>query len=172
MESEYMALSDAAREALTRKQLFCELQIPSVQQPITILSDSQSALDISENPARYRQAKHIDIRYHAIRHYIHDLKINVDYIPSEHQPADLFTKALGPMKHQRFCQLIGLQNSYDTCGGFLVSIPYNGESPITICIHLMHIGIYKRFFLPHVFSLLNPGNVGQNSGIAHYAIYI
>ena len=114
MEAEYMALSDAAREALARKQLFCELQIPSGQQPVTILSDSQSALDISENPAKYRQAKHIDVRYHAIRHYIHDYKIKVDYIPTEHQPADLFTKALGPMKHQRFCQLIGLQNSYDT----------------------------------------------------------
>ena len=113
MESEYMALSDAAREALARKQHFCELQIPSGQKPVTILSDSQSALDICENPARYRQAKHIDVRYHEIRHSIHDFKINVDFIPSEHQPADLFTKALGPTKHQRFCQLIGLRNSYD-----------------------------------------------------------
>jgi len=54
MESEYMALSDAAREALARKQLFCELHIPSGQKPVTLLSDSQSALDISENPAKYR----------------------------------------------------------------------------------------------------------------------
>jgi hypothetical protein len=112
-ESEYMALSDAAREALARKQFFCELQMPSGAKPITILSDSQSALDISENPARYRQAKHIDIRYHAIRHYIHDLKIEVDYIPSAYQPADLFTKALGATKHQRFCRTIGLHNSYE-----------------------------------------------------------
>ena len=78
-----------------------------------ILSDSQSALDISENPARYRQAKHIDVRYHAIRHYIHNSKIEVDYIPSEHQPADLFTKALAPTKHQRFCRMIGLRHSYE-----------------------------------------------------------
>jgi len=72
-----------------------------------------TALEISENPARYRQAKHIDVRYHAIRHYIHDYKINVDYIPTQHQPADLFTKALGSTKHQRFCQLIGLHNGYE-----------------------------------------------------------
>ena len=113
MEAEYMALSDAAREALARKQLFYELRLPSGQKPVTLLSDSQSALDISENPARYRQAKHIDIRYHAIRHYIHDRKIEVDYIPSEHQPADLFTKALGPTKHARFARAIGLRNSYE-----------------------------------------------------------
>ena len=113
MESEYMALSDAAREALARKQFFCELRIPSGEHPITILSDGQSALDISENPAKYRKAKHIDIQYHAIRHYIHDSKIEADYIPMEYQPADLFTKALGTTKHQRFSGMIGLHNSYE-----------------------------------------------------------
>jgi len=66
----------------------------------------QSALDISENPAKHRQTKHIDIRYHAIRRYIHDRKIEVDYIPSEYQSANLFTKALENPKHQRFCYII------------------------------------------------------------------
>jgi len=109
-----MALSDAAREALARKQFFCELQIPSGENPVTILSDGQSALDISENPAKYRKAKHIDIQYHAIRHYIHNSKIEVDYIPSEYQPADLFTKALNRKKHEPFTRAIGLRNSYET----------------------------------------------------------
>ena len=63
--------------------------------PITILSDSQAALDISENPTKYRQAKHIDIKYHAVRHYLRERKIQVDYVPSEYQVADIFTKALG-----------------------------------------------------------------------------
>jgi hypothetical protein len=113
MESEYMALSDAAREAIARKQFFQELQIPSAIRPIPLLTDSQTALDISDNPTKYRQAKHIDVRYHAVRHYIHDGKIQIDYIPSEHQPADLFTKALETTKHQRFCHMIGLRNSYE-----------------------------------------------------------
>src|SRR5436305_6824472 len=51
MEAEYMALSDAAREALARKQLFQELGMPSASRPVTILTDSQTALDISDNPA-------------------------------------------------------------------------------------------------------------------------
>src|SRR5271170_3312679 len=50
--------------------------------------------------------------YHAVRHYIHDGKIEVDYIPSNYQPADLFTKALGPSKHHQFCLMVGLRNSY------------------------------------------------------------
>src|SRR5438045_5819713 len=113
MEAEYMALSDAAREALARRQLFEELRIPSASKPVTILTDSQTALDISENPANYRQAKHIDIRYHAVRHYIRDRKIEIDYIPSNYQSADIFTKALGPSKHHRFCQTLGLRNSFE-----------------------------------------------------------
>ena len=67
-----MTLSDAAREALTRQQLFEELHILSASKPVTILIDNQIALNISENPANYRQAKYIDIHYHAVRHYIHD----------------------------------------------------------------------------------------------------
>ena len=112
-EAEYMTLSDAAREALARRQLFEELCIPSASKPVTLLTDSQMALDISENPANYRQAKHIDIRYHAVRHYIRERKIEIDYIPSNYQPADIFTKALGHPKHHRFCQIMGLRNSFE-----------------------------------------------------------
>ena len=109
-----MALSDASREALARRQLFKELCIPSASKPVTILTDSQTALDISENSANYHQAKHIDIHYHAVRHYIRKGKIKIDYIPSNYQPADIFTKALGHSKHHRFCQMIGLCNNFET----------------------------------------------------------
>ena len=113
MEAEYMALSDASREALARQQLFKELQIPSASKPVTILTDSQTALDISENPAKYRQAKHINIRYHAVRHYIREQKIEIDYVPSNYQPADILTKALAYPKHHRFCQMMGLHNNLE-----------------------------------------------------------
>ena len=92
-------------------QLFRCAQIPSATRTVPLLTESQTALEISDNPAKYRQAKHIDVRYHAVRHYIHDSKIQIDYIPSAYQPADLFTKAL-ETKHQRFCRMIGLLNSY------------------------------------------------------------
>ena len=81
--------------------------------PVPILTDSQTALEISDNPSKYRQAKHIDVRYHAVRHYIHDGKIQVNYIPSAYHPADIFTKALENTKHQRFSCMISLRNSYE-----------------------------------------------------------
>jgi hypothetical protein len=114
MVSEYMALSDASREALARKQFGQELGVPSAWAPITILSDNQSALEIAENPANYRKAKHIDIRYHAIRHYLRNSLITVDFVPSNAQAADIFTKALGPLKHHECVELLGLRNSYES----------------------------------------------------------
>jgi len=67
-------------------------------------------------------------------------------------------EALGQTKHQRLSHLIGVCNGYEPLiqaseieEVFLVSRPYNGESHITICIHLKDIGIYKQFFLPPTF---------------------
>ena len=106
-----MSLSNAAREAIVRKQFFQELKVPSSSTSITILSDNQSALEIAENPANYRRAKHI--RYHAIRHYLRNGQIAIDYIPTNAQAADILTKALGPLKHQHCVDLMELRNSYE-----------------------------------------------------------
>jgi hypothetical protein len=86
-----MDLSDASRESIARSQFLKEMNIPATS--ISILSDSQTALDIAENPSNYRNAKHIDIRYQAIRNYIQQGKIDVDYIPTERQTADILTKS-------------------------------------------------------------------------------
>jgi hypothetical protein len=115
LETEYMSLSDAAREA---RHLFEELQILFASMPVTILTDSQAALDISENPANYRQAQQIDTRYHAVKHCIRDNRIEIDYIPPNYQPADIFTKAFGHTKHHRFCQMVGLRNSFEAFEDF------------------------------------------------------
>jgi len=106
MEAEYMALSDAAREAIARLQQLSELKfmIP----PPLLLSDNQGALDIAENPTNFQRAKHIDIRYHFVRHTLESNQISIDYIPSSDNPADVLTKALEPAKHERCIERIGL----------------------------------------------------------------
>jgi len=111
-DAEYMAISDASREAIARIQFFQELSIPSA--PILILADSNTALDIANGEAiNHRKAKHIDIKYHAIRHYIQEEKVVVNHIPSSENLADLFTKALGPQKHQQLVEYMGMRNFYE-----------------------------------------------------------
>ena len=101
-----MAVSDASREAIARSHLFDELQVKLP--PPLILCDNQSALDISENATNYQRAKHIDIRYHFIRHALQSSKITLDYIPSQENPADILTKALTPQKHELCVQQLRL----------------------------------------------------------------
>lgn len=77
--------------------------------PPTLLSDNQGALEIAENPTNFQRPKHIDIRYHFVRHTLESNQISIDYIPSSENPADvILTKALEPAKHERCIERIGL----------------------------------------------------------------
>ena len=99
--------------ALARKQFGQELKVYSSSSPITILSDNQSALNIAENPVNYCKAKYIDIQYHAIHYYLQNELITVDYMSTNEQAADIFTKPLGPLQHNQCMKLLGLRNLYE-----------------------------------------------------------
>src|SRR5579862_1368518 len=111
-DAEYMAISDASKEALARIQFFQELNISTA--PILVLSDSETALQLANGTAlNYRKAKHTDIKYHAIRHYIQEDKVQVNHIPGTANIADIFTKPLGPKYHQQFVNDMGMRNIQD-----------------------------------------------------------
>jgi hypothetical protein len=112
MQSEYMALSEASQEAVARAQFFKGLNISSM--PVVVLSDNEAALDLADGTTtNHRKSKHIDIRYHQIRHFVQEGQVEVSYIASEYQIADIFTKALGPQWQQFLVNLMGVRNSYD-----------------------------------------------------------
>jgi hypothetical protein len=87
-------------------------RIPSM--PVVLLSDNEAALDLADGTTtNHRKPKHIDIRYHQVCHFVEEGKVEVSHIASEYQIADIFTKALGPQRHQFLVQLMGMTNSYD-----------------------------------------------------------
>ena len=104
-----MALSDASREAISRTYLFNELGITTSSDTPSIPCDNQGALAIAENPTDYQRAKHIELRYHFIRHALERGHISIHYVPTAEQPADILTKALGPQKDQQNLELLGLR---------------------------------------------------------------
>ncbi len=99
MEAEYMALSDATREAIAKRQIMQELRLQIL--PPLLHCDNQGAITIAENPVHYQRSKHIDIRYHFIRHALQTNQIALTYIPTKSQIADVLTKALGPQRHHQ-----------------------------------------------------------------------
>ena len=55
------------------------------------------------------QTKHIEVHYHFIREQVLAGDINLVYVSTEEQVADIFTKALGAEKLRRFRTMLGLR---------------------------------------------------------------
>ncbi|THH11071.1 hypothetical protein EW145_g912 [Phellinidium pouzarii] len=106
-EAEYVALTHAAHEAIWLCALLSQVfKLESL--PIEIHCDNQSAIVLSAENHFHARTKHIDIQYHFICQCIADGKILVPYVPMDDQEADIFTKALLPIKVKRFTDRLGL----------------------------------------------------------------
>ncbi|GJU42909.1 hypothetical protein Tco_1195866 [Tanacetum coccineum] len=61
---------------------------------IPIYRDSKSAIAISCNPVQHSRTKHIAVRYHFIKEHVEKGTIELYFVKTDYQLADLFTKAL------------------------------------------------------------------------------
>ncbi|GKA69372.1 retrovirus-related pol polyprotein from transposon TNT 1-94 [Tanacetum coccineum] len=61
---------------------------------ILMYCDSKSAIAISCNPVQHLKTKHIDIQYHFIKEHVEKGTVELYFVRTEYQLADLFTKAL------------------------------------------------------------------------------
>ena len=94
-EAEYMALTEAAKEAILLKRLLSDMGVK--HEAMKIWNDNQAAQNLAKNPVTNKKSKHIDIKEHFIRENIKQKLIEVAYMKTEDMEADMFTKALpGP----------------------------------------------------------------------------
>jgi transposase InsO family protein len=100
-ESEYIALSDAARDTIHIDQLIDELHKRRAKSPITMFEDNQTAKHMAEEIATKR-SKYVDLRYHYIRQMVAAGRIIIEYCHTENMLADALTKAL---PRDVFCRL-------------------------------------------------------------------
>ncbi|GJS50521.1 hypothetical protein Tco_0623883 [Tanacetum coccineum] len=99
-ESEYIAACEASKEAIWMKNFIGDLGVvPTVQDPIEIFCDNESAVALTKEPKDHRKSKHIDRKYHFVRSKVAEGHVIVKDVRSEDNSADPFTKALAKSKH-------------------------------------------------------------------------
>ena len=93
VEAEYRALAATASELTWIVQLLKDLHVFTLS-PSPIFSNSTEATHIASNPIFHERTKHIEMDYHFVRDQIVKGAINLMPIRTQHQVANIFTKAL------------------------------------------------------------------------------
>ena len=95
MEAEYIAASEAAKEAVWLKNFLSDLEVvPNMDKPITLYCDNSGAVANSREPRSHKRGKHIERKYHLIREIVNRGDVIVTKIPTLDNLADPFTKTL------------------------------------------------------------------------------
>ena len=105
-EAEYVSLTSAVQEGNFLRQLYADMN--NCDKSTVILNvDNQGAIALAKNPVYHQRSKHIDIRYHYIRLEVENKHVELIYVPSEENVADIFTKPLTKKNLQKFCVIRG-----------------------------------------------------------------
>jgi hypothetical protein len=100
-------LVEATKEAIWMRGLYKELNFAK-QTPVKIYCNNQSVIKISKNPIYHSKTKYFEIHLHYVCDMVKKQKIDVLYISTDKQPADILTKALGQLKFMEYKKLLNL----------------------------------------------------------------
>ncbi len=76
--------------------------------PVVIYCDNISSILLANNPVYHARTKHIEVHYHFIKEKVLTKEIDLIYVSTENQVADIFTKALGTDKLKNFRKMLGV----------------------------------------------------------------
>ena len=70
------------------------------QDIMRVFCDNMSAINLSKNPVQHSKSKHIKIRYHFIRDLVEEKIVYLEFINTDNQKANIFTKPLDGLKFE------------------------------------------------------------------------
>ena len=106
-EAEYRGAAMAACEVAWLRKLLADMG-QSVHAAVVIHCDNISSIMLANNPVYHARTKHIEVHYHFVREKVLAGEIDLVYVSTEEQVADIFTKALGTEKLRRFRSFLGV----------------------------------------------------------------
>ena len=100
IEVEYIAAGSCCAKALWMKQTLRDFGI--YLDKIPIMCDNTSVINLSNNPIQHSRTKHIEIRHHFLRDHVKKWDISLNFVSTEKQLADIFTK---PLNEEQFTKI-------------------------------------------------------------------
>jgi hypothetical protein len=98
-EAELRALATTTAEIIWLRWLLADFGV-SCDAPTPLLCDNTGAIQIANDPVKHELTKHIGVDAFFTRSHCHQKTIALQYVPSELQVADLFTKAQTREQHR------------------------------------------------------------------------
>ncbi|GJY87549.1 putative ribonuclease H-like domain-containing protein [Tanacetum coccineum] len=107
-EAEYVSLSVCCAQVLWMRTQLTDYGFHFNKIPI--YCDSKSAIAISCNPVQHSRTKHIAVRYHFIKEHVEMGTIELYFVKTDYQLADLFTKALPVDRFNYLVRRLGMRS--------------------------------------------------------------
>jgi len=109
-EAEYIAASEAAKEGIWIRNFIIELDVvPSARDPLELYCDNTGAVAQAKEPRAHQKSKHVDRKYHLIRHFIEEGYLKIRKIDTTLNVSDPLTKPLPLAKHEEHRSAIGVK---------------------------------------------------------------
>ena len=116
-EAEYRGVVKASCKAVWLRRMLADMHVFQTG-PTPLFCDNQGVLKLAKNPVFHEQTNHVETHCHYIHQLVEDGSIQLRYVPTMEQPADIFTKPLGPDKFVKFRGSIGVVNRLSIKGGY------------------------------------------------------
>jgi hypothetical protein len=106
-EAEYMAASNATKEAIWLRVLLEDLGFPQVS-ATTLHADNLGCIALTNGTIAHSRAKHIDIHHHFIHERVANSEIDLQYVSTKEMLADILTKQLPREAFERYRKALGV----------------------------------------------------------------
>nr|GEU99220.1 ribonuclease H-like domain-containing protein [Tanacetum cinerariifolium] len=110
-EAEYRAMNSVTCKVMWILKILVELNV-NTSLPVPLHCDNSSAIQIAANPVFYEMTKHFEIKLFFLREKVASGIVKTIKIKSADNTADIFTKGLIVVDHNKFCENLGLKYLY------------------------------------------------------------